>query len=258
MTSPFDPREISGYPTGKVPENALRQLLWKNAMKYEIVMEFVAKGFTSVAKFAALGADEAAVGHKLRGRPAGTGVASIAEILDPSVWSAGAQKEAEIITIMTIWAVCKTRQKKLSDLEVVAYFNSEAPPIQIPPEEKQQDIEKLNSDYPDLQLTNETCPHFDLWDDIGSQFARSAFKYIGIGMVRVRSEDVGKKSRFQLDFDESAADLTQLIFKTDGTSIAAAKIENVADCMFRFKVLWILFHLVCQYAIRKGLKIYAR
>ena len=108
MASPFDPREISAYPSGKVPENALRQLFWKNAKKREIVMEFVAKGFTSVAKFAALGADEAAVDHKLRGRPAGTGVAAIAEILDSSVWSAGPQKELEIVTIMTIWAVCKT------------------------------------------------------------------------------------------------------------------------------------------------------
>ena len=254
----FDARNTSSYEGGKVPDNTLRQIFHKYELKEELAKELANRGFTSIGKMAALGADETVVEHKLRGRPGGSGIAPITAILADSVWGDGSEKETEIVSVTAVYVECKMRHKKLAALETVADFNSEAPPIQIPPEEKLHAIEAFNKKYPDLQLTNETCPHFDIWDELASQFTRGSFKYPPIGTIRTRSEELGKKSKYQLDLDVNEKDLGQLVFKPEGHSVQAAKIESVADCMFRFKILWVLLHLIGQYTVRGGMKIYAR
>ena len=85
----FDARNTSSYGGGKVPDNQLRQIFYKYELKEEIAKELANKGFTSIGKMAALGADEAIVEHKLRGRPGGAGIAPITEILNANVWWGG-------------------------------------------------------------------------------------------------------------------------------------------------------------------------
>ena len=92
----FDARNTSSYEGGKVPDNTLRQIFHKYELKEELAKELANRGFTSIGKMAALGAEETVVEHKLRGRPGGSGIAPITAILADNVWGVGSEKETEI------------------------------------------------------------------------------------------------------------------------------------------------------------------
>ena len=120
----FDARLPSSYEGGKVPDPNLRKIFHKYELKEALVRELVNKGFTSIGKMAAFGADETIVEHKLRGRPGGAGVAPITPILNENVWVSGSEKETEIVSVTAVYVECRTKHRKLAALETVAEVNS--------------------------------------------------------------------------------------------------------------------------------------
>ena len=267
MAAPWDPRDHSTYPLeggdaalgippqSIAPAHEVRQHFARFRLSQPIAFQLCRLGFTTAEMISSLGENALQVERQIRGAQEGAGMPAVNPLipLDPAHgFFEDATREAEIAKLKGIWQISHASHKVHTDLVAAARHDADARPIMVPSEEKAASIERFNTAFPDLGLSEFDIPAFKTWDDMNSQFTRDQVRFMPIGSIRFEVESVEKSKSFELEVKGIKNGVLEIEKAHDKTK--EAQIRTVADAMLRLRCKFVLYALIGQLAIRIGLR----